>query len=344
MTMAGAVWPTIAPSLVRRRTPALVGVGFWVLAILLAEPLRADFFEPAADYYRAQGYRIEVRWHIPHPTVAVGSDLLAVLIITGAHNPLEVQKPDLTKLSAFHDFIVTNADDRPRTARDTEIRFHYKLQPRHSRVQHVPALEFYYRSLAAPPESNPFRLTRAYSVPITVTAPPPPVPIPMTEADHLFHITSGEAVLRSPMVPDGWAWLAVAVFGPVAAAGWYLLWRWLYPDAAQMARQRRSRAARRALEALEKAEQHPEPAAAIAAALLGYLRARFVLPENAVTPSEVHAALLACAVPAELAEQAAEVFRLCDEARFAPQRPPGTTPAAAAQAVLLRLETVAAPG
>jgi hypothetical protein len=320
----------------------IVGGLLLVLVTLRAGSAQADFFEPPTDYYRAQGYRVEVRWHVPHPTVAIGSDLLAVLIITGAHNPLDVQKPDLTKLSAFNDFMVTNVEDRPRTARDAEIRFHYKLQPRHNRVQSVPALEFYYRSLAAPPESNPFRLTRAYSVPITVTEPPPPVPIPMTEADHLFHIATGEAILQPPWAPGRWAWGAVALFGPAMAAAWYFIWRWMYPDAARLARQRRSRAARRAVAAIQKAERHAEPAAAIAAALLSYLRSRFLLPDHAVTPAEIHAALQAMAIPAEPAADVATVFRLCDEARFAPRRDsPATRLAAAAQAAILRLEAIA---
>lgn len=322
----------------------VIAAGLCVLATVLAEPVRADFFEPPTDYYRAQGYRVEVRWHVPHPTVAIGSDLLAVLIITGAHNPLEVQKPDLTKLPAFNDFMVTNAEDRPRTARDPEIRFHYKLQPRHNRVQSVPALEFYYRSLAAPPESNPFRLTRAYSVPITVTEPPPPVPIPMTEADHLFHITTGEAILQPPWAPGRWAWWAMLLFGPAMTAAWYFIWRWMYPDAAQLARQRRSRAARRAVAAIQKADRHAEPAAAIAAALLSYLRSRFLLPDHAVTPAEIHAALRALAVPAERAAAVETVFRWCDEARFAPGRESPARPLAeAAEAAILQLEAVAPP-
>ena len=148
-------------------------------------------------------------------------------------------------------------------------------------------------------------------------------------------------VLRGPFVPCRWAWSAAALFGPLAAGAWFLAWRRIYPDAARAARMRRSRAARRATDAIRKSGRAPDPPAAIAAAVLGYLRTRFPLPESAVTPSEIAAALSEAKVPTDAAEAAADVFRGCDRARFAPPGDSGASLAADAEAAVARLEALA---
>jgi len=108
-----------------------------------------------------------------------------------------------------------------------------------------------------------------------------------------------------------------------------------------MAHLRRSRAARRATDAIRKSGRAPDPPAVIAAAVLSYLRTRFPLPESAVTPAEIAAALLESRVPAEMAEEVAEVFRDCDRARFAPPGDSGAGLAADAEAAITRLEALA---
>jgi hypothetical protein len=305
---------------------------------LLAQPA---FFEKD-HYYKARAFSVQVKWDVPNTKVQEGRDLTATLVITGATNPTEVQKPDLAKLPEFAKrFAVTDVADTPRTPSDKEVRFNYKLRPRNLNVTQVPALEFSFFSLAAPPGKNPFRQARADSVAITVTEPPPKPIVSMTEADQLFHVSTGPGVLHAPFVPCRWAWMAAALFGPLVAVAWFLVWRRIFPDAVQMAKLRRSRAARRAADAIRKANRTPDPPATIAAAVLGYLRTRFPLPESAVTPSEIAAALVEATVPAEVAEQIADVFRDCDRARFAPPSDSGVSLAAHAEAAIARLEAIA---
>ena len=109
----------------------------------------------------------------------------------------------------------------------------------------------------------------------------------MTEADRLFHVATGPEVLNAPFVPCRWAWLAAALFGPLSAGVWFLVWRRIFPDASRLAHLRRSRAARRATDAIRRANRTSDPPATIANAVLAYLRTRFPLPESAVTPSEI---------------------------------------------------------
>jgi hypothetical protein len=144
---------------------------------------------------------------------------------------------------------------------------------------------------------------------------------------------------ESAFEPCGWAWGAAALFGPLAAGAWFLAWRRAYPDAARLAQLRRSRAARRAIDGIRRAARTADPPAAIAAAVLEYLRDRFPLPQSAVTPSELEAALRAADVPEPLAREAADVFRACDRARFAPPNDSGLSLEADAHAAVVRLET-----
>jgi hypothetical protein len=311
-----------------------------ILALAAATAVGREPHEPLTDYYGAKGRGIGARWDIPQTAVTEERDLAATLVITGATNPTEVRKPDLKKLPAFNDFVVTDAADPPRTTSDKEIRFNYTLRPRHRGVAQVPQLKFHYYNPTAA-ESKRFPYTLAYAVPITVAPPPPKEPEPMTEPDDLFHVRGGPAALDGPFEPCRWAWGAAALFGPLVAAGWFLLWRRVYPDARRLAQLRRSRAARRAVSAVRKSGRAPDPPAAVAAALLGYLRARYPLPESAVTPSEVAAALVEAKVPADAAERTAGVFRGCDRARFAPPGDGGVALAAEAEAAIARLEELA---
>ncbi|HEY1187089.1 MAG TPA: hypothetical protein VGE74_05495 [Gemmata sp.] len=330
----------------RARWPNVAALFALVLAAhsVSAQP---QFFEPKEHYYKAKGSRIGVRWVVEPHEVQVGRDLTAVLVVTGATNPTEIVKPDLRNLKAFDVFKVTDAADPPREANDKEVRFAYKLAPRSTGVKEIPPLEFSYFNPAAAPGKRQFPTTRTDrdgDAPITVREAPKAVRslTPIDAPEHLFRIETGPEVLgRGPFVPCAWGWLAAASFGPLAGLAWFLVWRRLYPDAARLARVRRSRAARRAAEAVRKSGHTPDPPAAVAHAVLGYLRTRFPLPESAATPSELARALNELGAPADVVEQTGAVFRACDRARFAP--PDGTDPALAesAQALLTRLEALA---
>jgi hypothetical protein len=283
---------------------------------------------------------------VPHTTVAEGAELIATLVVSRATNPTEIVRPDLKALPAFADaFSVADVRDPPPAADAKEVRFTYKLKPRKRSVADVPEFEFRYFNPTAAPD-RAFQLTVADAVAITVTeiataATALPEPVPMAEADRLFEVVTGPEVLARPFVACGWAWLAAALFGPLAAGAWFLVWRRVFPDAARLAHVRRSRAARRAADAIRRANRTADPPAAIASAVLGYLRTRFPLAASAVTPVEIGAALVDARVPDEIAEQVADVFRACDRARFAPSGGDGVALAAGAQTVLARLEALA---
>lgn len=302
------------------------------------------FGEPRDHYYKARGRSVSVRWVVEPREVTVGRDLTATLVVAGATNPAEVVKPDLRKLKEFDAFKVTDALDPPRDPTAKEVRFAYRLAPRGTDVTEIPALRFHYHNPdAAPGKQFPLTTTdRDEPAPITVREAPKaerPV-VPVEAPEFAFQLATGPGVLGGgPFVPCRWGWLAVALFGPLAAGAWYLVWRRVYPDAARLARRRRSRAARRAVGLIQRADRTPDPAGAIARAVLGYLRARFPLPEGAATPSEVAAALGASGVPADVAEGVADVLRGCDRARFAPAD--DGDPAPAAEALIARLEALA---
>jgi hypothetical protein len=305
---------------------------------LLAQPI---FGEPLEDYYKAQGRGIRVKWFVPQTTVVEGHDLNVTLVIIGATNPTTVEKPDLSKIPKFAErFAITPESDEPRTPKDQDVRFNYKFRPRNRNVTQIPALKFYYYNPSAAPGKQ-FPYTMPDSMDITVTEPPKPPKVAMWEADHLFHVSSGPEVLHAPFVPCQWAWLAAGLFGPLAALGWFLVWRRIFPDAARMTQLRRSRAARRATDAIRSANRTPDPPATIANAVLGYLRMRFPLPESAVTPSEIATALVGVSISVDVAEQVADVFRECDRSRFAPPSDSGVSLAANAEAAITRLEAIA---
>lgn len=312
---------------------------FALLTLALASQA-AEPHEPLTGYYGAKGRGIRVSWEVPQPDVVEGRDMPVTLVVTGATNPTEVRKPDLKALAAFDVFTVTNVPDPPRTAGDKAVRFNYKLRPLSRNVTRVPGLDYYYFNPAAAPDKR-FQSTAAYSVPIRVSEPPVPIVTPLTDPDYLFETARGSAVLSGPFEPCRWAWGAAVLFGPLVAVGWFLAWRRIFPDARRLAQMRRSRAARRALDAIRKSGRTADPPATVANALLAYLRARFPLPESAVTPSEVSAALVEARVPPEAAEQVADVFRGCDRARFAPPGDSGLSLATDAEAAVVRLEELA---
>lgn len=209
--------------------------------------------------------------------------------------------------------------------------FDYRLRPKTADVKDVPALPFTYynpaiafparRWLTAYTEPVPLTVTpRAEAQPAGVapeaTAPPP---------DWLYDFATGPALLRhdEPFRLPGAGLLAVLLLAPPAAcAGWYFLWRLLFPGAGARARRRRSRAGRRALGALA-ALPHAEPAEtarAAAAAVAAYLQDRFELAAAAPAPFEVAAHLERRQVRPDLVARAESFFRACEAAQYAPGR------------------------
>jgi len=207
--------------------------------------------------------------------------------------------------------------------------FEYKLRPRPEvAVERIPPLQFiWYRPSRNPNLRGYFPTTYAEEIDIKVKpvplTPPPVKQIPIEAPESFFAISTGPGVLaHEPAIqlPSWPQWMLLLLTAPVLAAFWYVLWRWLYPDAARLARIRQSRAAVDALRALGSVGSVPDAVrvARIAAIAAQYLRYRFDLRTLEPTPAEVAEHLERSALPPEVAEQAADFFRACDAARFAP--------------------------
>jgi len=299
--------------------------------------------QPTEDFYGAAGSGVKVAWNVEPKDVPEDGEIVATFIISNASNPTKITRPDLKKLPAFSDrFVITDNADTKVPEGAPEVRFSYRLRPRNRQTDQVPTLNFYYFNPAAP-AGKQFKLTNTgRAIPLTVTAAlpkPPPAPIPLAEADHLFVIATGPALLNHGSgALGGWAWWGIGLAGPLFALGWYAAWRRMYPDAQRLAKLHRSRAARRAVDAIQRAGHAADPPAAIAAALLHYLRARFPLPPGAVTPSEIGNALGELGMPTADREAVAGFFRKCDTARFSVSSDNAMSLATDARALVALLE------
>ena len=298
--------------------------------------------QPTANFYGAQGSGVKVAWSLDRTKVPLGAEFVATLTVTNATNPKKIARPDLKKLPEFQSLFTVTDNIDPVPAIDArEVKFTYRLRPRDRDVQEVPPFDFYYYNPSAA-QGKQFPLARAKKVEIAVTAPPPKPPspvVPLGEPDHLFVIATGPQLLEgTPLVPSGWAFGVVALVGPLLAFGWYVVWQRVFPDAARLAKMRRSRAARRAVSAIRRAGRSADPAAALANAVLAYLRMRFPLPPGAVTPTEIGTALAEAGLPVPECDAATHFFRECDAARFSPSSENGMSLAASAEAIVSCLE------
>ena len=312
-----------------------------LLLLLLAPPALAQppFFEPSEHYYKAKGSGVGVSWALDRTELTEGETLTATLTIRKATNPHEIVRPDLRKLPAFNDaFQVEDAAGPPAAPKDAEVKFVYLLKPRSRAVTKVPSLAFYYFNPALPDEKQRM-MTKAASVTIAVkaAAPKPRTLIPIDAPSNLFeHAGRGEFVLRrEPFSPSERLWWVLFLGVPLLALVWFLVWRRVYPDAARLSRIRRSRAARRAADAIRRAARTPDPAGTIAAAVLGYLRARHPLPFGAETPAAIGDALRDAGHPDDAVVL---FFRRCDEARFSGASDNHMSLAKDAAALIERLE------
>ena len=328
---------------------ARIGYTLFVLMFLVALQFNTAFAQvnplvnqPSTNFYQARGTSVKVSWSVEPTKVPEGGDITATLTIVGATNPKEIVRPDLKKLPEFQtQFVITDAGTSL-GADAADVKFTYRLKPRNRSVNQVPELEFHYFNPAAPAGKKQFPLTKATRVPITVVEAPKlePPPEAMTEPDALFIVATGPQLLDTPpLEPVWWMLLAAGLLGPCGAIVWYVTWRRLFPDAARLTRLRRSRAARRACDAIRKAGRTADPPATVAAAVLAYLRSRFLLPPGAATPGEIESAL--CELGVSTADGAAtgDFFRACDAARFAPSDN-DLSLAGEAEALLARLEVM----
>jgi hypothetical protein len=337
----------------KARPSRRAGFRLFALLVLLGftgtAQAQPPFFQPQTGFYEARGTKLKVEWRV-EPTVIPEDGQLTATLVIGTHpggkllNPHEIVRPDLSKLPAFTDRFrsIENVPRPPVPPDATEVTFAYRLRPRDRSVSAVPRLDFYFDTGIK--GKTQYQNAAAASKPITVTEPPPrpkPPPVPMGEPDSLFEVTTGPAALgREPFRPRLWAWVGTLVLGPVAAIGWYAVWRRVYPDGARLARLRRTRAARRAVDTTRKAGRSADPAGAIAGAVRGYLRARFPFSAAAETPSEIEHELRLAGLGEAESGEAAGFFRRADAARFAPPADTPVSLADEAKALIARLEAV----
>lgn len=244
---------------------------------------------------------------------------------------LKVERPDLRDKKS-------ELPDRTPDAKTWE--FDYKLRPLSPSLTRLPPLPFpYYTPSGTPGLPGRYQRTFSDEVPLKVSAPAeaaaavPPIRAPefMLQVEEGPAVRQRRDVLHLPSLP---ALVGLLLLPPLAGVGCYLAWRRLYPDAARRARVRQSRAAQHALKALQASgAATPDGVAAVA---VGYLQQRLGMPGVAPTPVEVAAYLERTGAPPVLAGKAAEFFRACDAARFAPAPPtgPGELKAAASNLIL----------
>lgn len=313
-----------------------------------AEPPVANRVEPFSG---AVGRKFAVSMTAA-PTELHTGDVLTLTVRVSAEGPWH--KPPARLDLRHHEKYARFA--RSFHIENTEVRqvsldaweFVYRLRPLHDEVSAVPRLPFvYYRpgqgyqTISAP--AVPLRVRPRAAVSVgEVQGAVEPAPVP----DHLLELVEGPSVLRQVVaapLPGPPLLALVLLVPPLACACWYVGWRWLYPEAAQRARQRRSRAARIALHSLRRVTTaSPERLAERTAPIVAeYLRQRFDLPAAEPTPAEVADHLNRAGVEAATVAAAADYFRACDAVRFAahvPARPKDW--AAQAEALILKLEAV----
>jgi hypothetical protein len=351
ITLLAIAQPVVArPTSLAQRRPHFCA-GLVLIAQSSVEHFNAEqpgFFEPTQDYYRARGSKVTAAWGLDRIEVPEDGVLTASLTIRGATNPHEIVRPDLAKVrdeDGRHPFAerfqiedVSGASARPEAK---EVVFVYRLRPRGLGVNRLPSLPFWYDTGVR--VGNPFQLTRAKGIDIVVArvAKARPPAVPLIEPDRLFQLEAGPGLPdREPFAPGVGSWVVLFGLGLAIAGGWYAGWRWAYPDGARLARLRRSRAVRRATDAIGRAGRGADPAGAVAAAVIGYLRARFPLPPGAETPAEVEEGLRAAGQTAPVLDWVEAFLRRCDELRFAPTSDRPLSLAAEAESLLVRLEAV----
>ena len=281
----------------------MIGSLLAVAAVLLTPPSVADLApldRQARDFSGAIGNTVEIRWQADRTTATVGDDLTATLVVRGALNPAELERPALGGLG--DDWQLLDAQSLPRYLTGGAVAFDYRARARREGAAELPAVPYAYYCPGRP-EGKHF-LT-AYADPLTLD---------ILRGDMSPTETVGPPVAGVPppaswrnRVP-AWSWLLpVAAAIPAAA----VLRRAVEVRRVRQARERHP-AATEAQRRLAAAGDSPDPVAAIRSALLGYLAARHGLPAASRTPDDVESVL---AVTPALRVVVA-VLKGCDAARF----------------------------
>ncbi len=316
------------------------------LSILLLALTPADapvVGRPREHFYGAVGEPVRIEMKASPTQLRAEDPFDLTLVITGAANPEQIERPDLKQLPDFAQRF--HIDDLPEDAppKGQHI-FRYRLRPKSERVRDVPPLLFHYWN----PRLNYFATTASHD-PIALNVRPRNAPSaisgPLEEPESLFEMPS-ERSLKWPALSDDWqmALLMLALLvPPLVFEGWYLVWRWSNPSAAHLARMRRSKALRDALDRLDEVRDlvMPDLADEVDAVVRGYLHARFGVARSGSTPHEIVLELTHRGAPPTITADVEEFFRACDAARFGPPSADHASLVGRAKAVVLNAE---APG
>jgi hypothetical protein len=189
----------------------------------------------------------------------------------------------------------------------------WRLRPRGPWVREVPGFPFLFYNPDIRPQEKGYQLLWTEAIPLTVEEDEPIRPLPDGPPELVVPV-GAEALRYRPWLKPGWGMALVALLLPPAGCVvWYLVWWWMYPDAARLALLRRNRAAGRALATLDRLPSpDAERAEGMVRALTEYLTERFGMGVVSPTPEEA-----AASVPAAAAGRVEALWRQADAARFA---------------------------
>lgn len=301
-----------------RLLPAAVVVVFAAAPAFARPPTKVDEIPPTErpreHFYGAIADKkpLSVRWEATPTSVPFGQSITLTLLVANAVNPRELLRPPLAELPEFQDKF-TAFEDVPAVVTADEVRFAYKLAPRNEGPLDIPELTYrYYHPRFA--EGTREQTVYAEAVRVNVTKPAEAkAPSPLIAPAEYLVRRDGGAFTRGGG-PSGWLWAGLFGGGVLVWVAWVFGWRVLFPDAARLAAVRRHRAVRIALDRLRRPHLTP---ADVAVTVRNYLIGRWGLAFTAQTPTEVTEGLLDVGVPAERADEAGELLRACDAARFA---------------------------
>lgn len=260
--------------------------------------------------------RVAVTWTVSPASAPMGSDITLTLTVSNVSNPHELVAPplaDMPDLQRLFSTIELGQQPKPDPP-ESRVEFRYKVRPRNEGNFTIPELTYVFAVHAG--GRTQFQTTRAEAVTFSVTKPvvPKADPRPLDGPPSFFELREGRFV-RSGAPGVGW-W--IGLFGGAIMIGfaWVFGWRWMYPDAARLARIRRNRAVRTALDRLRVAPKRADPLAETAAAFRGYLIGRYGVPYTAQTPHEIAGALQKLDFPAERITTAEQLLRESDAVRY----------------------------
>jgi hypothetical protein len=192
------------------------------------------------------------------------------------------------------------------------------LLPKHSGVKSIPAVEFVYYNTGDTPGFK--AADGARSIPLDVQPRPGLLLNAPLEAREKFQdIVKGQGLLtHSWSGQDRLDFLAWGLaLPPVLCFLIYVLWKRLFPDAAERLRRRRSKGLQAALKQLRKLNTSATPAQ-VRLIVADYLRLHIDLPQGGPTPREVKQALQVRGLGTDVVSRTEVFVRRCDAALFAP--------------------------